>query len=350
MARDFAENEKLVTENMHLKTTELPSLKDKNILGDGILPLVISSIRQLTPRIRAYELRDPKGNELPLITAGAHLQIPVLMQDKTLALRQYSICSNPAQRDLYEIAVLREDAGRGGSIALHEFFYLGLQLNCELPTNHFHLHSDASPAILIAGGIGITPIKPMAQTLSARGRRLQLHYAGRSLKEMAFSDCLQREYGSNFFAYPASENKRLDIMNLLGGAPHNAQFYVCGPRKLIDEVFNCATLLGITRDRIQSEQFTLTKVLTDKAVVVELARSNKIINVSADQPVLAALRNAGAKVNFDCCVGDCGACAVKVIEGEVEHRDHVLSDKDRAEGMMCICVSRAKTETLMLDL
>ena len=330
----------------------MPSTKlELSVMRDGAnLPLLISAIRQLTPRIRAYELRDPDGHDLPLITAGTHLSIPVLMNNGKTELRQYSVCSNPARRDMYEIAVLCEESGRGGSKAIHDNYFLGLQLNCALPDNHFELHADTSPAILIAAGIGIAPIKPMAQVLAARGRRFQLHYAGRSLKEMAFSDHLSREYANNYVAYPANENKRMNIMRLLSDAPGNALFYVCGPQKLVDEVYNSATLLGITKDRIQSEQFGVVKDVQDKPVIVELARSNKLIRVAPDQPILAAMRDAGIAVAFDCCVGDCGTCAVKILEGEAEHRDHVLSDKDRAEGMICICVSRAKSESLVLDL
>jgi ferredoxin-NADP reductase len=319
-------------------------------LGDGTLSLVINNIRQLTPHICAYELRDIEGRDLPLITAGAHLQVPVLLENQTLELRRYSICSNPALRDNYEIAVLKEKTGHGSSAAVHNIFAIGMQLNCEPPCNNFQLHADSSPAILIAGGIGITAIKPMAQTLAARGRRFQLHYSGRSLNEMAFSDTLAGEFGSYFFAYPADENKRMNIMQLLSDAPHNALFYVCGPQKLMDDVYSSATLLGIAKDRIQSEQFNVGKSAVDKAIIVELARSNKLIQVAADQPILSALRDAGVAVNFDCCVGDCGTCAVKMISGEAEHRDHVLKDQERADGIICICVSRAKSDHIILDL
>jgi ferredoxin-NADP reductase len=319
-------------------------------LGCGSLHLTIRSIRQLTPRIRTYELSDIQGQDLPLINAGAHLAIPVLLANGKQDIRYYSICSHPTRRDIYEIAVLQEEQGSGGSQFIYNMFTLGLQLHCEPPQNHFHLHADASPALFIAGGIGITPIKPMAQTLALRGRRFQLHYAGRSLTEMAFQDLLAHEFGNHFFAYPKDENKRLDIMHLLASTQHNAFIYVCGPRKLIDDVYNCATALGISKDRIQSEQFVAATDTNDKPVIVELARSNKLIQVTAEQSLLTAVRDAGVKIGFDCCVGDCGTCATKVITGDVEHRDHVLSDAEKAKGLMCLCVSRARGEKLVLDL
>ncbi len=319
-------------------------------LGKGLLPLVIVGIRELTPRVRAYELRDPHGKELPFLFAGSHLQVPVLLSDGKIELRHYSICSNPADRDFYEIAVLKDASGRGGSLSIHDNYTVGLRLNCEPPVNQFQLHADNSPAILIAGGIGITPIKPMVQVLVARGRRVQLHYAGRSLKEMAFSECLSHELGANFFAYPADENKRFDVMQVVADAPHNALFYVCGPLTLIDAVYTSATLFGVAKDRIQCEQFSSASSTNDGPLFVELVKSKKLIYVAQDQSILTALRDAGISVNFDCCVGDCGTCTVKVLDGEVDHRDQVLSDLDRAEGMMCVCVSRAKSERLVVDL
>jgi len=184
-------------------------------LGKGPLSLVISGVRQLSPLIRAYELRDPDGGELPAVQAGAHLQIPVWLTDGNPAIRHYSICSNPERRDIYEIAVLRDDKGSGGSAGLHQHFDIGLVLHCALPRNNFSLHDDNRSAVLIAGGIGITPIKPMAQVLQARGNGPQIHYAARSHKDMAFRDRLQREFGENIKLYSSADDDHLDIEKLL---------------------------------------------------------------------------------------------------------------------------------------
>ena len=319
-------------------------------LGTGNLSLVISAIYILTPRIRAYDLRALDEGELPLVTAGSHLAIPVILDNGRADVRQYSICSNPGQRDFYQIAVLRESTEHSGSIFIHDNFSVGMQLHCALPKNNFHLHADASPAVFIAGGIGITPIIAMAHTLAMRGRRFILHYAGRSKSEMAFVEDLQRDFNRQVQLYPADENIRMDVMHVLADAPGNAHFYVCGPQRLLDETISAASALGIAKDRIQHEHFHAEKYAGDKPVVLELARSNKIIQANADQSLLAALRDAGVHVNFDCCVGDCGTCAVKVLEGEPEHRDHVLSDAAKARGRMCVCVSRARGEKLVLDL
>lgn len=314
------------------------------------LSLIITQVTQLTPHIYHYQLRATSGAELPLITAGSHIAIPVTLKNGKQDFHHYSICSNPNQREYYEIAVLREENGAGGSPFIMDNFVVGTLLECGMPSNNFHLHADASPTILIAGGIGITPIISIAHTLALRGRRFQLHYAGRRKTEMAFVDELQKNFPRNSYFYAADEHQRLDILSALADAPSNTLFYACGPQKMLADLETSARMLGIDKDRIQTEHFAAEKSAHDKAVVLELAHSNKLINARADQSLLTALRDAGVNVNFDCCVGDCGTCAVKILEGEAEHRDHVLSDAQKAQGFMCVCVSRAKSDKLVLAL
>lgn len=320
-----------------------------NIVAEKI-SLTISRIRELTPRIRAYELRSTYGSELPLVTAGSHIAMPVQLANGKIDVRHYSICSNPNQRDFYEIAVLLENESRGGSQFIFNNFNVGLQLTCNLPTNNFHLHADASPAILIAGGIGITPIIAIAHTLALRGRRFSLHYAGRSKTEMAFVNELHDYFPRNVNFYAADEGGRLDIMHVLADAPGNTFFYACGPTKMLDDIETTARILGIAKDRIQTEHFSAEDSDKNRSLVIELAYSNKLLKVNSNQTLLNAVRDAGVDVNFDCCVGDCGSCAVKILEGEAEHRDHVLSDAQKADGFICLCVSRAKGDKLVIAL
>jgi len=314
------------------------------------LSLIITQVAQLTPRIYRYQLRAASGAELPLITAGSHIAIPLTLKNGKQDFHHYSICSNPNQREFYEIAVLLEEDGGGGSQFIVDNFAVATVLECDMPGNNFQLHADASPAILIAGGIGIAPIISIAHTLALRGRRFQLHYAGRNKNDMAFVDELQKVFTRNLHIYATDENQRLDIMNVLADAPSNTLFYACGPQKMLADIETCARMLGIDKDRIQIEHFATEKSANDKAVVLELAHSNKLIKTTADQSLLTALRGAGVNVNFDCCVGDCGTCAVKIIEGEAEHRDHVLSDAQKTQGFICVCVSRAKGDKLVLAL
>lgn len=319
-------------------------------LGAGQLPLVITGLRQLTPRIRAYELRSVDGSALPPVSAGSHLKVPVLMTEGKTEWRHYSISSNPARRDIYEIAVQREDNGRGGSVNIHTQYELGLILHCDFPQNNFVAELANRPALLIAGGVGITAIKSLLQTFSSRHINCELHYAGRSKIEMAYRDRLQRELGSDFYGYYASEGQRMDVGAILRRASPTTDIYVCGPQKLIDDVFAFAANLGINKQRIYAERFGVQHKTTDHAFSVEIQGQDRLIAVAADESVLEAIEDAGLAIGSECRVGHCGQCVVNVLAGEVGHRDSVLTDAEKAEGKMCSCVSRALSEKLIIQI
>lgn len=345
----------LQQENLLLKQNrDQPSANTSGLQtpsGSGPLELVISGIRQLTPRVRAYELRDPKGLDLPAISGGSHLQLPVQLRNGEQSKRHYSICSNPARRDIYEIAVLREDHPASGSRSVHEQYQLGKSIHCQLPDNHFALHNDDRPAVLIAGGIGITPIKAMAQTLSKRNTPFTIHYAGRSEKEMPFRDRLQREFGDHIHIYSSADNNRMDITHVLDSAPSNAVFYTCGPNRLIDGITKAAEIQGIPPERIRFERFTASVGENAKPVKVVLQRSNKTLNVPANTTILDSMLDAGIAAPYSCKTGNCKSCAVKVVEGSALHRDSALSEAERTEQqLMCPCVSRSSSEVLILDI
>lgn len=222
------------------------------VLGEGPLELVVSGIRQLTPRVRAFEFRHPAGEALPEVEAGAHLEVPVPLADGSVSNRHYSIASNPARRDIYEIAVLADGEG---SQALHSRYGLGTRIRVPLPGNFFPLREDDRPVILIAGGIGITPIKAMAQTLDNRGTPFVLHYAGRRHEEMAYRDRLERQLGERIRVYDAHNGERLDLAAVFDGAGDHSRIYCCGPSRLIDGVLEQSKALGIERERVHFERF-----------------------------------------------------------------------------------------------
>jgi len=342
----------LIEQNKALQASrEVNSSLNSPVLGGGPLELVISGVRQLTPRVRAYELRAPNGEELPAVNAGSHLQFEMKLPGGETTRRHYSICSNPARRDAYEIAVLREDEGGGGSVAVHQQFAIGRQLNTQQPQNHFQLHGDTRPAVLIAGGIGITPIKAMAQSLKASGNDFQFHYAGRSKPEMAFRDRLQREFGNDLTIYSAADEERLDIAQVLSCMPDEAIVYVCGPGGLIDAVVNVAAELNIDPKRVRFERFVATVAADARPIQVELRRSGRQIEVAADQTILDAMLDAGVDSPYSCKAGNCKSCAVKVLDGEPDHMDSALSTAEKEDySLMCPCVSRAKGEHLSLDI
>jgi len=320
-------------------------------LGDGPLPLIITGVRQLTPRVRAYELRDVNGGQVPKIESGAHIQLPVQLENGEVIHRHYSICSNPNRRDMYEVAILKEDNGTGGSIALHDNLHLGQILNCTHPENHFELHKDNRPGVLMAAGIGITPIKSMAQSLKMRGTALQLHYAGRSHEQMAFQDRLTREFGDDLSIYSAEQKQRMDIKAILKNAEKDAVFYVCGPLSLISQVLETAESLHIDAENIRFERFISDIANSAKPVTVHLQRSNVSLEVKKDETILDAMLDAGIHTPYSCKTGACKSCVVKVIEGEAEHKDMALSEEEKTQQkLMCPCVSRALSDELVLDI
>lgn len=236
-------------------TPEITEVLEDTVIGNGPIELVITGMRQLTPRIRGFELRSPDGRELPYFTAGSHIRVPMRLANGRLVDREYSIASDPANRDHYEIAVLHEPDGRGGSRSVHDNFSLGMTLKVDSPTNLFPLHEDKRPTIFIAGGIGITPIRSMAYALKRADAEFQLHYAGRERRDMAFLNELERTYDNGIQVYASKDHQRLDIEATLAGMPEKSLVYICGPMRLIDDVVQAARKLGITADRIRFERF-----------------------------------------------------------------------------------------------
>jgi ferredoxin-NADP reductase/predicted pyridoxine 5'-phosphate oxidase superfamily flavin-nucleotide-binding protein len=339
----------LIEENQRLRaqTTYQPQMQS---LGEGKLSLTITSVKQLTPRVRAYQLRHSLGESLPKVSAGSHLSVPVILADGLASTRNYSINSDPSQNNFYEIAVLHEVEGRGGSHFIHEHYQLGMQLHCGLPRNDFELQSDESPVVLIAGGIGITPILAMARTLKQTGRVFQYHYIGRSLDEMAYLEDLQLEFGEQLNVY-VSAQQEVNLEKIMTDVAHDAVFYVCGSERLLNGVKQAALSLGISETRIRFERFSNPNSSLGQTIVVELRRSGKTIEVKPDESILSAVEAAGVKTLSDCKIGNCGTCAVKVLEGTPQHLDAALNERERTQGKkMCICVTRANTSKLVLDL
>lgn len=234
-----------------------PTAAGQDEIGSGALKLVVTGIRQLTPRVRAFELRAPDWSDLPAATAGAHLAVPVRLPDGAAVIRQYSLTTHPRQRDLYEIAVLREETGRGGSAAIHATWQIGTRLALDPPANQFPLHDDDRSAVLIAGGIGITPIKAMAQELKVRGTRFELHYSGRTAADMAYRKWLAHEFSGQLHLYSTRSpgGGRIDLHSIMRSAPESAVFYVCGPGRLIEAARSAARALAIPAGRVQYEHF-----------------------------------------------------------------------------------------------
>jgi ferredoxin-NADP reductase len=292
------------------------------------------------------ELRDPNGKYLPGWTPGAHIDLAL---DRGL-VRQYSLCGDPAQRDIWRIAVLRGENGRGGSQRVHEALREGTVINVRGPRNHFAL--QPSPRyVFIAGGIGITPILPMAAAADAAGAAWELHYGGRSRRSMAFLQALENTTGNQVSLHPQDEVGLLDLP-ILGRPKPETLVYACGPEPLLKAVEQlCANWPedSLNLERFSPKEFD-TPARTD-TFEVELTASWLTLTVPSDKSIHQAAEEAGVPVVYSCEEGTCGTCETKVLAGQVDHRDSLLSSAEQAANdVMFICVSRAACSRLVLEL
>lgn len=338
-----------------IKQLKEKTVEKKQSFGDGELPVVITGVRQLTADIRAYELRSVNNEVLPKISAGSHIEVPIELGNGELAWRNYSISSNPNRTDCYEIAVKREENGQGGSLAVHQQYQLGTILHCKAPKNFFPLENSEQHAVLIAGGIGITPIKSMALALLKQHKPFELHYAGRAKQSMAYSDRLVRQLEGKLHLYPSESGAKLSIKklfdNLSEQQKQSAHFYFCGPESMLSDLKASARELGIKTARIHYEQFKTELEQSAKKCDLTLTKSKLNINVKSNQTLLDAVLAADVPVPFSCKTGECKSCVVQVApSAKIQHRDNCLTDSERASGKMCLCVSRPNTDNLVINL
>jgi ferredoxin-NADP reductase len=311
-------------------------------------PAHIRAHRDLSPTVREFEIR-PEGGVKPW-TVGSHLKVRVIADGRE-DTRSYSLVGLP-DKEVYRIAVKRAEPGRGGSR-----FMWGLETGAELmigePNNHFELSFNAPQFLLVAGGIGITPLATMAARRRAEGEPVRLHYAGRSRELMAFLPELQALLGDDLHVHAdADAGTPLDIDAVLDDVPAGDRLYVCGPKVMLDAVLARTQARGWEHDRVHFELFTTTVAEEgDQPFEVELAQSGRRFTVPADQSILDCLIEHGCDPMYDCKRGECGVCTTAVLEGEIDHRDYVLSAREKSEGnVMQICISRAKGAKLVLDI
>ncbi|HVX54575.1 PDR/VanB family oxidoreductase [Nocardioides sp.] len=319
------------------------ALAEPRTTAEAEIDAVVRSVETVADQVVLLTLRAQDGTELPAWAPGAHIDL-VLGED---LVRQYSLCGDPADRSQYQVAVLLEPESRGGSVAVHRL-KTGDRITVRGPRNHFSL-KPSTRYIFIAGGIGITPILPMIAEAEARGADWTLHYGGRSATSMAFTDLLAK-YGDRVHLVPQDEQGLLDLTAILGTPAGGTLVYCCGPEPLLNAVER-----GCERWPVNSlhlERFTALDIDTsgDTAFELVLERSGKTLTVEADQTVLEVMRGAGIPVLSSCQEGTCGTCEQMVLEGEVDHRDSVLDDEEKAANdCMMVCVSRCKGPRLVLD-
>lgn len=301
--------------------------------------------------ICSFDLVAEDGTALPAFTAGAHIDVHV----SPGLVRQYSLCNDPAERNRYKIAVLREPQSRGGSTGMHAQVHEGQRLTIGTPRNHFAL-VPARHSLLLAGGIGITPILAMARTLHAQGDSFEMHYCGRSAARMAF----RGELAAAPFAQAVhvhtddgAAGQRLDTRQLLARPEPGTHLYVCGPAGFMDHVLATARDCGWPEERLHREYFAAAPVDTsgDGAFEVQLSRTGTRCEVPAGKTVLEVLLAQGVDMPFSCESGVCGTCLTSVLDGTPDHRDSYLTEAERAAGTQFLpCCSRSKSPVLVLDL
>lgn len=306
----------------------------------------LRSKTDLTDRIAAFELEPAGDAPLPGYAPGAHVEIDL----GPAGSRAYSLIDWPdSTPGTYRLAVQREEDGQGGSQAMHALA-LGSELSLSTPKNDFALQDGTAPVLLLAGGIGVTPLISMATALQADGREFRFHYAGRNRDAMACLDRITNVFGAQVQAH-FDDEAPVDLTALMAGAGAH-QIYICGPKGMIDAARNAAEAAGIPADQIHVELFTAPETGNgDTSFEVEIASTGQVFSVPADKTIVEALEEGGMDLMVDCQRGDCGICQTDVISGTPDHRDVVLSQSERDSGkVMQICVSRALSDRLVLDL
>jgi len=314
------------------------------------LSVRVVAVEQVTPQIKHFRLAAVDGSRLPAFSGGSH--IIVVMRDVDRVHRNpYSLLGVPAQLETYEIAVRRMEQSRGGSHFMHDSVQVGSTLEIAHPVNLFGLSKIGRKHILIAGGVGITPILGQMEDLHQDGVPYEIHYSVRSPDHAAFLARLQDRAAGRLNVYYDSSGQAIDFDGLLSTQPLGTHFYVCGPAGMIEAIVGKAREWGWPQSHIHWEQFSAPPA--GEAFDVHLGRSHLDVHVVPDQSLLESIEAAGVEVPYLCRGGVCGFCRTDVLEldGELIHNDHYLSDEEKASGTVVMpCVSRARCRKLVLDL
>jgi ferredoxin-NADP reductase len=314
-------------------------------------PATVRAHRNLTPTVREFEIR-PEGGVKPW-SVGAHLKVQVRIDGRE-ETRSYSLVGmphGPGAREVYRIAVKRAEPGRGGSRFMWELD-TGAELLIGEPNNHFELAFGAPQYLLVAGGIGITPIVGMAQALAERGANVSMCYAARGAQELAYQDVLQGTLGQRLRCFRDEAGERVDLAAEIAALPAGGQLWICGPMPLLDAARAAWAASGRPSADLRFETFGSSGRFEAEPFWVELPRHGLRLEVPADRSLLDVLEAAGVDTLSDCRRGECGLCAVDIVraEGRIDHRDVFFSPQEKQSCQrMCACVSRVSGGGVVLD-
>lgn len=314
----------------------------------SLIPVLIHTIRHEAKGIISIEFRAAEGGELPPFEAGSHIDLHL---DNGL-VRSYSLWNSPNERNRYVVGVLNDKNSRGGSKFVHENLRVGTIIKISLPRNNFKLDEIAPKSVLVAGGIGVTPIYCMFNRLRDLGKPVEMLYCARSKAEAAFSEELLGHEAMVTTHFDEDKGGPPDLKGFLAQHSADTHFYCCGPTPMLNAFEAACAELNFPN--VHVERFAAAgevEAAQDSAYRVELKRSKKTLDIPASKSLLDALLDAGVDCDYSCREGVCGACETSVIEGEPEHRDSVLTERERASNKtMMVCVSGCKGKSLVLDL
>lgn len=319
-------------------------------MNTAMLNVVVTRKSTEALDIASFELASEEGIPLPSFAAGSHIDVHL----PGGLVRQYSLCNDPGETHRYVIAVLRDEAGRGGSKAVHDLVHAGDRLQISTPRNHFALAHQAPHHLLLAGGIGVTPILCMAERLAASGESFGMHYCTRSRERTAFVDRIAGAKFSGAVQFHHDDSgSTFDVGRALENAPSGTHLYVCGPRGFMDAVLSTARSMGWPEERLHYEFFGASADLNaaSHSFHVRIASSGATIEVPPECTVVQALAANGIEVMTSCEQGVCGTCLTRVLSGEPDHLDSYLTPEEQAANDQFLpCCSRARSALLVLDL
>lgn len=313
-----------------------------------VFPVRLSRRRDLSDDVMLLEFQRENGEPMPAWEAGAHIDVVVAPEYQ----RQYSLTGDPAERSRYTLGIQREAQGRGGSLFVHQVFKEGRTVFISEPRNHFPLDETAALSILMAGGVGVTPMIAMAHRLHAIGKEFVLHFSARDRARSGFAEYLQTTpWADNVFLHFSAESGRADLDALVPSYRRGLRLYTCGGVGYMDAVFAMAANKGWPEDAYQREFFAAPDAADyeNHAFQVRLRRSGRTLTIPEDRSVAEVLQESGVSISLKCSDGICGVCATVYTAGEVEHRDVVLSAEERARKMI-VCCSRAKSPGGVIEL
>jgi tetrachlorobenzoquinone reductase len=305
----------------------------------------LTSVRYAAADINLYEMRRPDNAVLPPAAPGAHIDVHL----PNGIMRQYSLVTADGDPHAYVIGIKRDRMSRGGSAFIHDKLRVGQTFEVGGPRNHFPLDETVRHTVLVAGGIGITPIWAMAQRLQKRSRSFELHYACRERREAAFVEQIEAMPQAHLHVDHEEGGKPLNIASIVAAAPADAHYYCCGPLPMLS-AYEAATA-ALDSAQVHAEYFMpKAQAACEGNFMVELHRTGQTFAIPEGRTILQVLREAGVAAPYSCEEGICGACQVRVVSGTPDHRDSVLSEREKQSGeTMLICCSGSKSEKLVID-